>query len=56
LWYVPLLLAVIFRPSLAQLPPPAMVEWPWARKKDPQSTDGAPMFAGAINPARPQFR
>ncbi len=56
LWYVPLLLAVIFRPSLAQLPPPAIVDWPWVRKKIPQSTDAAPVFAGAINPARPQFR
>lgn len=56
LWYVPLLLTVIFRPSLAQLPPPPAVDWPWMRKKQPQRSEAESVLTAAINPARPQFR
>ena len=56
LWYVPLLLAVIFRPSLALLAPPAAVGWPWARKKEPVGAESAPLLTAAISPTRPQFR
>ncbi|MBA3313583.1 MAG: hypothetical protein M3552_17490 [Planctomycetota bacterium] len=56
LWYVPLLLAVVFRPTLSQLTPPPATCWPWSRRDQPVAArfDGAP--PAGIEPVRPLFR
>ena len=54
LWYVPLLLAVIFRPTLSQLTPPPLVEWPWRKRA---TTDAAARALPAgVELVRPLFR
>jgi hypothetical protein len=56
LWYVPLLLAVMFRPTLTQLVPPAPTALPWNRDAKPSSPRTATAVLAGIEPVRPLFR
>jgi hypothetical protein len=56
LWYVPLLLAVIFRPALGQLSPPAVQPWPWARNADRLTRADDSSLAPGMHPVPTQFR
>lgn len=56
LWYVPLFLAVVFRPTLSQLTAPPVVAWFPRREKAPPASDRPAFAAMAAEPMRPLFR
>lgn len=56
LWYVPLLLAVIFRPTLTHLVPPPVAEWPWQRRAKPASTTPERPMPATAEVSRVMFR
>ena len=54
LWFVPLLLAVMFRPVLTPLVPPPTARWPWLRR--PKRTPAAPAVAVTAEVSGTPFR
>lgn len=56
LWYVPLLLAVIFRPALSHLTPPPLVEWPWQRHARAGIAVQSRTTPAGVELTRPLFR
>lgn len=57
LWYVPLLLAVMFRPTLTQLTAPPATRWISRREQAPAASAERPVVASAMaEPVRPLFR
>ncbi|MGC1273022.1 MAG: hypothetical protein WBC44_04900 [Planctomycetaceae bacterium] len=56
LWYVPLLLAVIFRPALSQLTPPPLMAWPWQRRSKTGVAAQPQATPAGVELVRPLFR
>jgi hypothetical protein len=57
LWYVPLLLVVMFRPTLTQLTAPPVGSWVWRREQVPAIPEEHRALASATSePVRPLFR